>query len=72
MPLSELLPSVVILGVVMSAAWVYFDEVAQCRRGTPVAFSFGTFHVDTQGAWFGARLFLWMIFFPLYLSGRRH
>lgn len=71
MALSVLIPILVIAGIAISALWVYFDEVAQCRRGTPVVFSFGAFHVDSPGDWFGACLFLWVIFFPLYLSGRR-
>ena len=52
--------------------WVCLDEAAQCRRGTPVVFSFGAFHLDSPTDWFGACLFLWVIFFPLFLLGRCH
>jgi len=71
MALSTLVPILVVIGIASSALWVYFDEVAQSRRGTPVACSFGAFRVDSPGAWFGACLFLWLIFFPLYLTGRK-
>ena len=71
MPLIDLLPILVVIGVVMSATWVHYDKVAQCQRGSAVTFSFGTFHLDTPGGWFGACLVLWLIFFPLYLPGRR-
>jgi hypothetical protein len=70
--MTAVVPLLVVLAVVASALWVYVDESTQSRRGTPVVFSFRQFiRLDTPGVWFGACLFLWPIFFPLYISGRR-
>ena len=67
-----LAPISILLVVLSTDLWVYFDEKAQCKRGTPVVLSFGMFKMDTPGAWFGGCLILWIVFFPLYLMGRRH
>ena len=66
--LAPLLPLVLILA---TDVWVYRDDRAQCERGTPVVFTFGDFRLDTPTQWVVACTFLWMIFFPLYLIGRR-
>ena len=72
MSAAALAPILILVVVLASDLWVYLDESAQCARGTPVVFSFGMFKVDTPGAWFGACLILWIVFFPLYVAGRRH
>lgn len=66
-----LAPIVVLLVVLASDVWVYLDAEAQVRRGSPVEFRYGGFVVGTPAAWFVACLFLWIIFFPLYVTGRR-
>lgn len=72
MSTAVLAPILILLAVLASDLWVYFDEKAQCERGTPVVFSFGMFKMDTPGAWFGGCLILWIVFFPLYVMGRRY
>ena len=70
---TALVPILVLLVLVVLATdvWVYVDAKALCERGTPVVFSIGTFRVDTPAAWFFGCLFLWIVFFPLYITGRR-
>jgi len=67
-------PLLVLLPIVLIAAtdiWVYWDDRAQCNRGAPVVFSFGSFRIERPADWVVACTFLWVIFFPLYLVGRR-
>ncbi len=67
-----LAPLLVLVVVLATDAWVYMDATAQENRGTPVIFSFGSFVVETPAAWFLASLVMWIVFFPIYLAGRRH
>jgi hypothetical protein len=67
--LLPLLPLFLILG---TDVWVYSDAKAQCGRGTPVVFTLGQFRIDDPTGWVLACTFLWIIFFPLYLVGRRN
>jgi hypothetical protein len=67
-PLLVLVP---LLLIVATDVWVYADDRAQCERGTPLVFSLGQFQIDRPVDWVAACTFLWVIFFPLYLVGRR-
>jgi hypothetical protein len=67
------IPAMVLLVVVLgSDVWVYFDAARQVERGEPVVLTIGTFRIETPEAWLIACLLLWLIAFPLYLTGRRH
>jgi hypothetical protein len=68
---TALFPLLLVLIVLTSAIWVYTDASRQIERGTPVVFSYGTFRLDTPSQWFPACVFVWILFFPLYLVGRR-
>ncbi len=50
--------------------WVYAEARAHDERGTPVVFSVGALRVDTPVSWFLGCLILWIVFFPLYVTGR--
>lgn len=63
-------PLLLLLAVLATDVWVYLDATAQGERGAPVVVSLGTFRVDTPTAWFVCCLVLWIVFFPLYLTGR--
>jgi hypothetical protein len=67
----SLLPLLPIVLILLTDVWVYLDDRAQSERGTPVVFSFGSFRIDAPGDWVVACTFLWIIFLPLYLVGRR-
>ncbi len=67
-----LAPLLVLLVVLASDAWVYVDATAQESRGTPIVFSSGPLILETPSAWFLASLVVWIVFFPLYLAGRRN
>lgn len=64
-------PLFVLLILLATDAWVYADAKARTERGMPVVFSAGSFVVETPEAWFLGSLLLWVVFFPLYLTGRR-
>ncbi|MEA2510041.1 MAG: hypothetical protein QOG21_2123 [Actinomycetota bacterium] len=65
-----LAPIFVLLLVLAIDLWVYMDALGRYRQGTPVVFSSGDFRVDTPAAWFFGCLFLWIVFFPLYITRR--
>ncbi len=65
-------PILILVAVLASDLWVYLDESAQCKRGTPIVFSYGMFKLDSPRRWIGACLIFWILFFPLYVVGRRH
>ena len=65
-----LAPILVLLVIFTTDYWVYLDAKAQSDHGTPVFFAMGTFQVATPAAWFVVCLFLWIVFFPLYLTAR--
>ncbi len=69
---SVLAPTLLLVIIVATDAWVYTDAKARAARGRPVTFTFGSFVVETPIAWFLGCLVLWVLFFPLYLtmSGR--
>jgi len=62
---------VLLLAVLATDAWVYLDAARQREAGEPVVLAVGALHIDTPGAWLVACLLLWVIAFPLYLTGRR-
>ena len=66
-----LVPALVLLFVFSTALWVYEDAKLQYERGTPVVLSVSTFEVATPKAWFLGCLLAWLVFFPLYLKGRK-
>jgi hypothetical protein len=66
----SMLPLVILLVLVASDLWVYLDAKLQAQRGTPVVFSVGNLEVHTPTQWFIGCLLLWIVAFPLYISGR--
>jgi hypothetical protein len=62
---------VILLVVVATDAWVYFDAARQRDAGEPVTLVVGGLRIQTPEAWLVACLVLWIIAFPLYLTGRR-
>jgi hypothetical protein len=65
-------PAIVILLVVVATdAWVYVDAARQRDAGEPVVLVIGGRRIETPEAWLVACLILWIIAFPLYLTGRR-
>ncbi len=68
MPLIALLP---LLVLVATDAWVYVDDRAQSDRGSPVVFSLSSFRIEAPAEWVVACTLVWIVFFPLYLIGRR-
>lgn len=67
---TALAPIVLWLAALIVDVWIYGDARAQQRRGTPVVFSAGAFHMDTPTAWFICCFVLWLFFIPLYLLQR--
>jgi hypothetical protein len=67
-----LVPIVILLVVLATDVWVYVDARAQAERGMPVVLSFGSLKVTTPAAWFVGCLLLWIVFLPLYITGRSH
>jgi hypothetical protein len=63
-----LVPLVVLLG---TGAWVYVDAGHQRDAGEPVVLVVGTLRIETPELWLLACVVLWLIAFPLYLTGRR-
>lgn len=68
MSVGAVAPILVMLVVLGADAWVYADAKGRTERGDSVAFSVGSFVVDTPVAWFLGCLILWVVFFPLYLT----
>jgi hypothetical protein len=68
LPLTVLVPILVMLVVLGSDAWVYSDAKERLRHGNRVAVSLGSVRVDTPEVWFLGCLILWVVFFPLYLT----
>jgi hypothetical protein len=71
MTATALIPLGLVVTILATDAWVYSDARAQAAHGTPVVFTYGVFRIETPPQWFFACLFLWLLFFPLYLVGRR-
>lgn len=71
MPLLPLLPLLSLLLIVGTDVWVYLDDKALCVQGAPVVFRYGSLRLDAPSHWVVACTFFWVIFFPLYLIGRR-
>ncbi len=69
--LVTLLPLVPLLVILGTDIWVYLDDKAQCERGKPIVFTLGAFRIDDPADWVVACTFMWVVFFPLYLVGRR-
>jgi hypothetical protein len=70
--LAALVPVLVLLALLATDLWVYMDAKTQAEHGVPVAFTWGSFKVDTPTEWFVACLLLSILFIPLYLVGRGH
>jgi hypothetical protein len=68
--MTALVPTLYLLVVLATDAWVYADARAQTERGTSVVLTFGRLAVDTPAAWVLWCLLLWVVFFPLYLTAR--
>jgi hypothetical protein len=68
---SAWVPILVLLTVLGTDLWVLADAKAQSEANSPVVASIGRLVIDTPGAWFIGCLFLWIVFFPLYIIGRR-
>jgi hypothetical protein len=64
-----LLPFVLIVG---SGAWVYHDAIRLDREHSPVVLHSQLVNLDSPQDWTIACIVGWIIFFPLYLTGRRH
>lgn len=71
MSTAALVPVLVVLVVLASDAWVYRDQKMQSAAGHPVVFSLGKFRLDSPTSWFVGCLVMWIVFFPLYVIGRR-
>ena len=69
---SSMLPLLILVVLVATDVWVYLDAKVQAERGTPVVFTLGNFEVHTPTQWFIGCLLLWIVAFPLYLTGRSH
>ncbi|MDQ6946497.1 MAG: hypothetical protein M3256_09535 [Actinomycetota bacterium] len=61
----------ILLVVVATDAWVYVDAKRQRDLGAPVVLIIGRVRIETPEAWLLACMLLWLIAFPLYLTGRR-
>lgn len=68
MSLIVLLPLLVLIA---TDTWVYVDARAQCDRGSSVVLSIGSLRIEAPGEWVVACTIVWVLFFPLYLVGRR-
>lgn len=71
MPLFPVLPLVPLVLILATDLWVYLDDKALSGRGEPVVFEYGGFRLDAPFDWVVACTVFWVIFFPLYLIGRR-
>jgi hypothetical protein len=67
---TALVPTLYLLVVLATDAWVYADAPAQAERGEPVVLTFGPLAVETPAAWALCCLLLWIVFFPLYVLAR--
>jgi hypothetical protein len=66
-----LIVAAVVLSIVFAvAAWIYTDARTYVRRGSPIVFSTGTFHLRTPAGWFFACLLMPELFLPLYIDSR--
>jgi hypothetical protein len=66
-----LAPLLILVAVVASDIWVYLDASRLNEDGDPVVLRLWTFRIQSPQAWFIFCLALWIIAFPLYLTGRR-
>lgn len=65
-------PAMTILVVVIATdAWVYVDAKRQGDLGAPVVLTIGRVRIETPEGWLLACVLVWVIAFPLYLTGRR-
>jgi len=67
-----LLPILVLLIVLATDLWVFTDAKTRLEQGNPIVVSIGSYDVNTPAAWLVLCLFLWILFFPLYISSRRN
>ena len=67
---STFVPFLVLLIILATDLWVYVDAKAQSERGTPVFLEFGAFRIETPTGWLFGCVFLWIVFFPLYVTAR--
>ncbi|MEU9891278.1 hypothetical protein [Sphaerisporangium sp. NPDC051011] len=68
LPLTAMVPILVLFLLLAADAWVYADAKGRLKRGDRVAFSLGSLRVETPESWFLGCLILWAVFFPLYLT----
>jgi len=66
------LPPLVLLLISGTGAWVYRDATRLEGEGSPVLLRSQYITLDSPRDWTTACIFGWVLFFPLYLSGRRH
>jgi hypothetical protein len=55
----------------LSDIWVFRDATAKSDEGAPVVLSSPFLTLETAESWTIACLLAWIVFFPLYLTGRR-
>jgi hypothetical protein len=58
-----------VIGV--SDIWVFRDATAKGVEGAPVVLSSPFLTLETPESWAIACMLAWIVFFPLYLAGRR-
>ena len=69
-PLSAVLPILLLLVVLATDVWVYRDSGLRLARGEPVTVTLGQYRMESPTVWFVACLLLWILAFPLYLVAR--
>ncbi|UQX89266.1 hypothetical protein M6D93_04495 [Jatrophihabitans telluris] len=65
-----LAPLVLLVLVVATDLWVYFDAKRCVASGSPVFIKIGNLTIETPVAWLAACLVLWIFFFPTYILSR--
>lgn len=63
-------PLLLLLAVLFTDFWVYWDAKDRWAAGRPVVFAIGNITLETPASWFLACLVLWVFFLPLYLTRR--
>src|SRR5262249_36174683 len=71
-PPGLVLAVVLLFFLVGTDAWVYRDAARQRDAGEPVVLVVGALRIETPEEWLIACLLLWIVAFPLYLTGRRN
>lgn len=71
MTASLLVTLVLMVAIVASDIWVYFDATSLEVRGRPVVARLGTVEIARPEMWLVLIIVFWIFFFPLYLVARR-